>query len=234
MAMFRRVLVLFVGLGLVAASGAIDASSGPDEVADATSPSAESDAEAAARRLRDRGASRLDAALVASLAADDDAPGFELRRLPARERAALLGVAAAAIDGPIALGVREPIAAGGQRLDLVSRGGHVDLRGDHASFRGAPEVFRGPLRPAAYLTFEAEAGHRYLVECAVEASQPGTTFTASDGAASFSVAGDERSTLLYRHERPEDAGSGPVRVVISGDRPGWHLAGCDLSGAPVE
>jgi len=231
MAMIRRMVVLVVGLGLVGASGVIDAAAGSKgsvsrQVAADVVDAASSLDRTRVRQLASKAAGSVDAAIVASSTEAD--PSVEVRRLSASERREILGgEPSAAVDLQVN-------GTGGEDayLELVSRGGHVDLRSGHAHFHGGAEVFRGPLRPAAYLVFKAEAHHRYLVECSAWAQAPSTTLSASDGKAVFEVVADEGVSLLYRGENTGDAAK-RVTVVVSADRPEWFLEGCELSSTSL-
>ncbi len=231
MAMIRRMVVLVVGLGLVGASGVIDAAAGSEDSASRQAAADVVDAASSldgtrARQLASKAAGSVDAAIAATTREAD--PSVEVRPLSAAERREILG------GEPRASVDLQVNGTGGEDayLELVSRGGHVDLRSGHAHFHGSAEVFRGPLRPAAYLVFKADPKHRYLVECNAWAQAPGTTLSASDGEAVFEVGADERVSLLYRGANSGDAVE-RVTVVISADRPEWFLESCELSSAPL-
>jgi len=226
MAMIRRMVVLVVGLGLVGASGVIDAAGSKDsasrQIATDVVDVASSLDRTRVHQLASKAAGSVDAAIVASTTEAD--PSVEVRRLSASERREILG------GEPSAVVDLQVNGTGGEDayLELVSRGGHVDLRSGHAHFRGAAEIFRGPLRPAAYLVFKAEANHRYLIECNAWAQAPGTMLSASDGKTVFKVSADEGVSLLYRGENAGDVAE-RVTVVVSADRPEWLLESCELS-----
>ncbi len=232
MALVARLGVLVVGLGLVGASGVIDAAAGSDN-SDQESQAASKETTQAlgktrARQLVSKVAGRVDAAIVASTAARGQASDIEIQRLSSAERRQILG---AEIDSTIDL----PIHGRGVEdayLELVSRGGHVDLRDGHARFSGDPTLFRSPLRPAAYLVFKADPHHRYLIECAAWASEAETVLSASDGEVVFEVRADEGVSLLYRSENNEDTAT-RITVVVSADRPEWFLEGCELTSAEI-
>ena len=230
MALMARLAVLVGGLGLVGASGVIDAAAGTEGAglgSDASiSEVASSLAHTRARQLVSKAAGRVDAAIVASTGSPGQRADVEIRRLSSAERRQILGAEPGrSIDLPVhGSGVEDAY------LELVSRGGHVDLRGGYARFSGDATLFRGPLRPAAYLVFKAEAHHRYLIECGAWASDPVATLSASDGEAVFEVRADQRVSLLYRSANNGDAAK-RVTVVISADRPEWFLEGCELSSA---
>lgn len=232
MAMMARLAVLVVGLGLVGASGVIDAAAGTEASGEESHTSmtdvASSLGHTRARQLVSKAAGRVDAAIVASTGFPGQRSDVEIRRLGSAERRHILGAEPdRTIDLPVhGSGVEDAY------LELVSRGGHVDLRGGYARFSGDATLFRGPLRPAAYLVFKAEAHHRYLVECSAWASDAVATLSASDGEAVFGVQADERVSLLYRSKN--DGGAAKwVTVVISADRPDWFLEGCELSSAEI-
>ena len=232
MAMLRRMVVLVVGLGLVGASGVIDAAAGADGSSDRRA-SAEPKVDASSldpirtQQLAAKAAGSVDAAIVATTGASAE-PSVEIRRLSASERREILG-------GEPSAAVDLQVNGTGERdahLELVSRGGHIDLRSGYAHFHGAAELFRGPLRPAAYLVFKAEPHRRYLIECGAWAGEGETVLSASDGDAVFEVAAGEHASLLYRRDNHEDVAA-RVTVVVSGDRPEWYLDGCELSSAPL-
>ncbi|MEZ4382570.1 MAG: hypothetical protein R3A79_14630 [Nannocystaceae bacterium] len=231
MAMVQRVVVLVVGLGLVGASGVIDAAGGPDSAAADAGASVDASSSLDATRVRQlepKAAGRVDAAIAATSRGDAEAPSFDVRRLSKAERREILGAEPTSTIDLQVSGPGDPDAY----LELVSRGGHIDLRGGNARFHGAADVFRGPLRPAAYLVFKAEPQRRYLVECEATAAQASTVFAASDGDAVFEARAGDRVSLLYRGENAGEA-SERVTVVISADRPDWQLGGCELTSAPL-
>jgi hypothetical protein len=232
MAMVQRVVVLVVGLGLVGASGVIDAAGGPEDAAGSVRAEAAADSDSTldatrVRQLESKAAGRVEAAIAAT-AGDAEAPSFDVRHLTKAERREILGAEATSTIDLQVNGPGDPDAY----LELVSRGGHIDLRGGYAHFHGAADVFRGPLRPAAYLVFKAEPQRRYLIECDATAALASTTFAASDGDEVFEARAADRVSLLYRGENSGDD-SERVTVVISADRPDWQLSGCELSAAPL-
>jgi len=230
MAMLRRMVVLVVGLGLVGASGVIDAAAGTTEEASERLPVPATASSLDATRtlqLAAKAAGSVDAAIVASTGQGGD-PSVDVRHLSAAERREILGAEPSTTSNLQVNGTGDE----GAYLELVSRGGHIDLRSGYAHFNGSDEIFRGPLRPAAYLVFKAEPQQRTLIECGAWANDRETVLSASDGETVYEVAAGERVSLLYRTQNTTDVAQ-RVTVVISADHPEWYLDGCEVSSSPL-
>jgi hypothetical protein len=158
-------------------------------------------------------------------------PLFNVKRLEAKQRAALLGAAdPAAVPGPRRFDARTNYHDDSTYMEVLAySGGSVGIRPlrNYIHFMGSDEVMASPyLRPGALIHFKALANTRYLLECAVDASGQ-TNFYAADGRGQYSVNSIDKATLLYL--RDQVGTTEDVVVQVNADRPGWYLDGCELT-----
>ena len=160
-------------------------------------------------------------------------PTFNVKRLEALERAQLLGATEpAALPGPRVFDARTNYHDDQTYMELLAyNGASAGVRPlrNYFHFMGSDDVMASPYtRPALILHFRAQPGTRYLLECAVDASDP-TNFYATDDRGMYAVHSSDKATLLYM--RDQTGSVADVVVNINGDRPGWYLDGCELTAS---
>lgn len=162
----------------------------------------------------------------------EQVPNFAaIKRLTLQDKTVVLKAAPEQITGPLRYSARDTFHDEQHYLELVSNAGTASVRplANYFMLSGPDAAFAETYtRPEVMIHFQAQAGRRYLLECAVDLAFVGAgTVSAMDTTTGvrYSVSTTDKATLLFLHEATAE---GMTHVRLTGDRP-WYLDGCELS-----
>ncbi len=162
----------------------------------------------------------------------EQVPNFAaIKRLTLQDKTVVLKAAPEQITGPLRYSARNTFYDEQHYLEAASNAGTISVRplANYFMLSGLDVAFAEVYsRPEVVIHFQAQAGRRYLLECAVDIAFVGTgTVSAVDltTGISYSVSTADKATLLFLYEA---SGDGMTHVRLTGDRP-WYLDGCELS-----